>query len=87
MGFITQSVAHIRKANPGLNKWYTKKTQKGSKGKIRMGACRRFIAQIFCMLAKKEYHYFRDEKNHVSKIHEYNYFLKKHGITVGVEVA
>ncbi len=35
MGFITQSVAHIKKANPGLNKWYTKKTQKGSKGKIR----------------------------------------------------
>ncbi len=27
MEFITQSIVHIKKANPGLNKCYTKKTQ------------------------------------------------------------
>ena len=87
ISFITQAITHIKKANPGLKIWCDKKTQKGSKGKIRMGACRRFIAQIYCMLDRKEYHHFREEKNHLSKMNEYNRFLNKHGIYIESYVA
>ena len=45
-----------------------------------MAACRKLIVQIYHMLTRREYHYFRDEKNHMKKMMQYNHLLSKHGI-------
>jgi len=87
ISFITQSVAHFKNTNPNLNKWYLRKTAKIKKGKIRMGACRKIITNIFSMLKKEEYHFFRDENNHRKKMKEYNNFLKKNDIIPESKVA
>ena len=42
-----------------------------------MGMCRRVITEIYQMLKKEEYHYFRDSVNHKKKMNEYIKLLKK----------
>ena len=52
------------------------------KGKLRIAICTKVIGHIYAMLKNEEYHRYRDEKNHSSKIKAYNNFLKKNGIEI-----
>jgi len=75
---ISQSLNHFRDSNEKLGKWFIKKVdiQGQKRGKIRMGLCRKVFAEIYQMLKKEEYHYWRDENNHLKKMKEYDNFLK-----------
>ena len=66
VSLLSQSLNHFRNSNLKLNRWYNKKIelQSHKKGKIRMGLCRRVFAEIYQMLKKQEYHYFRNKVNH-----------------------
>ena len=78
---ITQSLNHFRDSNPKLSRWYDKKAEYiNRKGKIRMALCRRVFAELYQMLKKQEYHYFRDEKKHLMKMNEYYKFLERNNI-------
>ena len=78
---LSQSLNHFRDSNMKLRSWYDKKAEYiQKKGKIRMALCRRVFTEIYQMLKKEEYHYFRDEHNHQNKINEYYNFLKKNKI-------
>ena len=78
VSLLSQSLNHFRDSNIKLNKWYNKKVdiQSHKRGKIRMGLCRKVFAEIYQMLKKREYHYYRDIKNHLKKMNEYDLFLK-----------
>ncbi len=80
---ITQSLNHFRNSNLKLSRWYDKKAEHITrKGKIRMALCRRVIAELYQMLKKQKYHYFRDEKNHQMKMNEYYKFLERNNIAI-----
>lgn len=69
VSLISQSLNHFRDSNPKIKKWYENKIeQKKPKGKACMTICRKVFTEIYQMLNKEEYHYYRDEKNHLSKI-------------------
>lgn len=72
---IAQSLNHFRDGNPKLNRWYNKYDGYKSKGKIRMALMRRTLTEIYQMLLKGEYHYFRDTENHQKKMQEYDHLL------------
>ena len=74
---LSQSLNHFRDGNPKLNKWYTKKYTHKAAGKIRMAILRKVITEIYQMLKKKEYHYFRENQKHKVKIKEYLKLLVK----------
>jgi hypothetical protein len=42
-----------------------------------MALCRRVITEIYQMLKKEEYHYFRNSILHENKMAEYRKFLRK----------
>lgn len=76
---ISQSLNHFRDSNNKLNRWYEKKIEHSKpKGKARMAICRKVFTEIFQMLKKEEYHYFRDEKNHKEKMKKYDNFFKNY---------
>ena len=79
---LSQSLNHFRDSNEKLNRWYRKKVEveKHKKGKIRMGLCRKVFSEIYQMLKKEEYHYWRDEINHKKKMEEYNNLLKNYDL-------
>lgn len=80
---ISQSLNHFRDSNLKLSRWYDKKAEYiNRKGKIRMALCRRVFAELYQMLKKQQYHYFRDEKNHLKKMNEYCKFLEKNNIII-----
>jgi transposase len=76
---LSQALNHFRDSNPKLNRWCNKKIEieKHKKGKIRMALCRKVFSEIYQMLKKKEYHYYRDVENHKEKMKSYDAFLKK----------
>ena len=47
-----------------------------------MALLRNVISEIFHMLNKNEYHWYRNEKLHNEKMSEYYRFLEKNDITV-----
>jgi transposase len=78
---ISQSLNHFRDTNLKIKKWYEEKIeQKKPKGKARMALCRKVFTEIFQMLKKEEYHYYRDEKNHLSKMNSYKKFLNNYEV-------
>ena len=77
---ISQSLNHFRDANPKLNKWYLRMAQYKKSGIVRMALCRRTLTEIYQMLKKQEYHYYRDVKNHQKKMDKYRKFLERSGI-------
>jgi len=77
---ITQSLNHVLKASPKLNKWYTRLTKYKKTGLVRTALRRRVFAEIYQMLKKEEYHYDRDVRNHEAKILQYRKFLEKRNI-------
>lgn len=82
ISFVVQALAHFKTTNPKIKSWTEKKDGKKGKGKIRMAVCRKVITEIYQMLTKNQYHWFRDPKNHNFKMHTYLTFLKKHGIDI-----
>lgn len=82
ISMVTQSVLHFRKANSYLNKWYLTRSKTKGRGKIRMALIRKIFSQIYHMLDKGEYHWHRNEVNHLSKMREYDNFLKRNEIIV-----
>ena len=76
---LSQALNHFRDSNPKLNRWCDKKIEmeKHKKGKIRMALCRKVFGEIYQMLKKKEYHYYRDVENHKEKMKVYDAFLKR----------
>ena len=79
---LSQSLNHFRDSNEKLNRWYRKKVEieKHKNGKIRMGLCRKVFTEIYQMLKKEEYHYWRDEVNHKKKMGEYDNLLKNYDL-------
>ena len=74
---VTQSLTHVLKASPKLNKWYTELTKHKKPGLVRTGLRRRVFAEMYQMLKKGEYHYGREERIHEAKIRQYERFLEK----------
>ena len=77
---LSQSLNHFRDNNKTLCSWYEKTKVYKKKGVIRMALCRRVITQIYQMMKKGEYHYFRNHILHEKKLSEYRRFLKKENI-------
>jgi transposase len=74
---LSQSLNHFRDENKQLNRWYERVSIFKKKGIIRMALCRRVITEIYQMLKKEEFHYFRNPVLHEKKMEEYNKFLQK----------
>jgi transposase len=74
---ISQSLNHFRDGNRKLNNWVQKVSMFKKKGIVRIALCRRVITEIYQMLKKGEYHYFRNEVLHEKKLAEYRKFLDK----------
>jgi transposase len=74
---VTQSLAHVLKASPKLDRWYTELTKHKKPGLVRAGLRRRVFAEMYQMLKKGEYHYGREAQIHEAKILQYEKFLKK----------
>lgn len=78
---LSQSLNHFRDSNLKMKRWYENKIGQGKKcGKIRMAMCRRVFTEIYQMLKKKEYHYYRDERNHTNKMQSYVNFLNSYRV-------
>ena len=79
---LSQSLNHFRDSNIKLQKWYQTKIEQGKKrGKIRMAICRRVFTEIYQMLKKKEYHYYRNRRNHLMKMQAYTKFLNNYSVS------
>jgi len=74
---IVQPLHHMRAASPKINRWYTELIQYKKPGLVRTGLRRKVFTEIFYMLKKGEYHYWRDKQNHEAKMSQYRNFLKK----------
>jgi transposase len=77
LSLISQSYIHFRDDNPKLRAWYEKKETVKKAKVIRTAIYRRVITEVFQMLKKQEYHYYRNEKLHNDKLDEYYRFLNK----------
>ena len=77
---ISQALNHFRDSNPKINRWYNRVTEYKPKGKARMAICRKVFTEIFQMLKKGEYHYYRDPENHKKKLNIYYRFLEKNSV-------
>jgi len=74
---LSQSLNHFRDENQKLNRWYNHIISHKKNGIIRMALCRKVFTEIFQMLKKEEYHYFRNPVLHGKKMAEYRKFLEK----------
>jgi transposase len=79
---ISQSLNHFRDDNEKLCQWYEKTKIYKKKGVIRMALCRRVITEIYQMMKKGEYHYFRNPVLHEKKMVEYKRFLQKEKLLI-----
>ena len=81
---LSQGLNHFRNSNPKIQRWHDRLRVYKKAGIVRMGMCRRVITEIYQMLKKEEYHYFRDSENHKKKMDEYIKLLKKKEIDIPV---
>jgi transposase len=79
---LSQSLNHFRDSNPKLSAWHDRLVTYKKKGLVRMGLCRRVFTEMFQMLKKSEYHYYREEKNHLKKMADYEAFLEAKGFRI-----
>jgi len=77
---LTQSLNHVLNASVKLKRWYDRLCEYKKAGLVRTGLRRRILAEIYQMLKKEEYHYGRDERNHLAKMNQYRRLLEKHKI-------
>ena len=80
LSLITQSYAHFKNGNPRMRRYYNKSYGKKKNGTIRMAIFRNVFTEIFHMLNKKEYHWYRNEILHQKKMNEYYKILEKNGV-------
>lgn len=78
---LSQGLNHFRNSNPKMGRWHDRLRVYKKAGIVRMGMCRKVITEIYQMLKKEEYHYFRDFANHKKKMDEYIKLLKKKGVS------
>jgi len=79
---ISQSLNHFRENNKTITRFYERASLYKKKGVVRMAMCRRVITQIYQMLKKEEFHYFRNPVLHEKKMSEYKKFLNKENIII-----
>jgi transposase len=77
---VSQALNHFRDSNETLTEWYGKLAVYKKKGIIRMAMCRRVFTELYQMLKKGEYHWYRNVRLHEKKMSEYRKFLEKEGI-------
>lgn len=83
---LSQGLNHFRDNNPNIRRWHDRLRVYKKPGIVRMGLCRRVITEIYQMLKKEEYHYFRDPENHKKKMVEYIKLLVKNGIEIPTNI-
>ena len=59
---LSQALNYYRDANPSAKRWNDRLRQYKKAGVVRMGLCRRMTTEIYQMLKKEEYHYFRGQR-------------------------
>jgi transposase len=78
VGLLIQGVTHFKTAHPGLASWHESMMERRkSKGKTRIGVVRKVICQVYQMLSKGEYHYYRNGVLHLEKMRDYDRLLEK----------
>ena len=77
---LSQSLNHYRDASPYARRWHDRLRQYKKPGVVRMGLCRKMICELYQMLKKGEYHYFRDPLNHRMKMEGYFKLLEERHI-------
>jgi len=82
ISFLTQALAHFKTTNPKIRAWTEKKDGKKGKGKLRMAVCRKVITEIYQMLSKNQYHYYREITNHHFKMNAYKNYLKRQKVLI-----
>ena len=82
LSLLTQSIEHFKAGNQKISRWHSLKQGHKSSGKIRMAICRKVLSEIYCMLTRRNLHYYCDTANHDRKMNTYQAFLKKHGISL-----
>ena len=78
MSLLIQSLYQVLKQESFLRDFYIKKQYGKSKGKVRMAVVRKLLVAIYYMLRDKKYYRYMDEKNHNSKMKEYDRFLRRY---------
>jgi transposase len=79
---LSQALNHYRDTSPYARAWYERLRQYKKPGVVRMGLCRKMICELYQMLKKGEYHYFRDPLNHRAKMEEYFKLLEERYIQI-----
>lgn len=79
MSLLPEIVLHLRKSSKKYEAFYQKKAKGKSKGKVRVAILRKIIVAMYNMLKKEELYYYRDKKNHLSKLASYQRFLINKG--------
>lgn len=79
---LSQALNHYRDTSPYARAWYERLRQYKKPGVVRMGLCRKMICELYQMLKKGEYHYFRDPLNHRAKMEEYFKLLEEKYIQI-----
>jgi len=74
---LSQSLNHFRDNNSKLNRFSERIGKYKKKGVVRMALCRKVITEIYQMLKKEEYHYFRNPLLHEKKMTDYRKLLEK----------
>jgi transposase len=74
---LSQSLNHFRDGNRKLQRWYEAAQLFKKKGVVRMALCRKVFTEIYQMLKKGEYHYYRNPALHEKKMPEYRKYLDK----------
>jgi hypothetical protein len=80
ISLLSQSLNHFRDENKKLKRWYEQLPVYQKKGVVRMALYRRVFTELFQMLKKGEYHYFRNPALHEKKMAAYFKFLENNNI-------
>jgi Transposase IS116/IS110/IS902 family. len=77
MGLMVECVNHFRNSSDKVDKFYIKKCNGKSKGKVRIAVVRKILVAIYNMLKYNKLYYYVDKNNHNNKLVEYARVLKK----------
>ena len=77
VSLLTQSIIHFRRENSYIAKFYNRKIQGKSAGKVRMAVIRKMLTLIFYMLKEGKENPYKSEESFIRKKYEYELKLKK----------
>jgi len=72
---MTESIKHFIDSSDRLHRFYFDKRKGKSAGKVRVAIMRKIIVIIYNMLKENKMYYYVDEKNHASKLKQYESVL------------